>query len=214
MSSILERFTRAASQKTISAPGSSGSITAPGGSSSANQSGPIDPNGTTIASILEKLDNGLRIDMEDISRQLGTACDVWQRLVVPLSDVWKQTVKVKRDDKVRKLVRKERKACNDETWLKGTFVAVEDEAESRYAVTKSDFESTVKMANDIHTRQEVKGTILQAKRWAESAEGESVITGEAASIVEELLQKRSATGTVSASAESRSCLGWMSRREK
>jgi hypothetical protein len=70
------------------------------------------------------------------------------------------------------------------------------------------------MANDIHIRQEVKGTILQAKRWAESAEGESVITGEAASIVEELLQKRRATGTASASAKSRSCSGWTFHREK
>jgi hypothetical protein len=98
--------------------------------------------------------------------------------------------------------------------VEGSFVDVEDEAESRYAVTKSDFESTVKMANDIHTRQEVKGTILQAKRWAESAEGESVITYEAASMVKKLYQKRSANGTASASAKSRSCLGWTFHREK
>jgi hypothetical protein len=175
---------------------------------------PIDPNGTTIASILAKLDNGLRTDMDDISRQLGTACDIWQKSVVPLSGVWKQTVQVTRDDKVRKLARKERKACNDGACLEGDL-AVEKEAKSRYALTKSDFRSKVKTAQGIYTPKEVKNTISQAKRWAESAEGELVITGEAVSIVGELFQKRSATGTASASAESRSCLdGCHARRNE
>jgi hypothetical protein len=107
MSSILRRLAQLPTRKTPSAPSISG-FTTPPEASTAGQSGPIDPNGTTIASILEKLDNesnGLRTDMEEMSRQLGTACDVSQKLVVPLSDIWKQTVKVKRDDKVRKLVR-------------------------------------------------------------------------------------------------------------
>lgn len=89
MSSFLQKLAQFPIRKTASAPSTSGSTTPPE-ASTAGQSGPIDPNGMTIASILKKLDNesnGLRTDMDDISRQLGTACDVWQKSVVPLSGV-------------------------------------------------------------------------------------------------------------------------------
>jgi hypothetical protein len=175
---------------------------------------PIEPNGTTIGSLLRKIDEenkGLRTDLEGIIDGLETQHDDFERSILPLSRIRDQTINFRRDHRVKERVRAERVERINRGWLKKSCVEAEKEAESRYALRKSDFQSSVKTAKGLYNPQKVENTIWEATAWMESPEGQLRMGKDVDTLVEGYFERYKSEGTAPAtSAESRSWMKWTS----
>jgi hypothetical protein len=174
----------------------------------------IDPNGTTIGSLLKKIDEenkGLRTDLEGIMNGLDTQHDDFERSILPLSHIRNQTIHLRRDYRVTERVRAERVERINRGWLKKSCVEAEKEAKSRYALRKSDFQSSVKTAKGLYNPQKVDNTIWEAKEWMESPEGQLKMGKDVDTQVEEYFERYKSEGTAPATlAKSRSWREWTS----
>jgi len=189
-------------------------MTSPGATSTADQSGPIDPNGTIIGSLLGRIDeesNGLGTDSEGMMNRLDTQYEDFQRTLLPLSIIRNQTIRLKRDLRVKERVRAERDERINRGWLKNSCVEAEKEATSIYALRKSDLRSSVRTAKGLYNPQKVDNTIWEAKNWMESPEGQLTMAKDVVTQVEEYFKRHKSEGTAPAtSAQSRSWRKWTS----
>ena len=143
--------------------------------------------------------------------RLDAQYENFQRTLLPLSIIRNQTIRLKRDLRVKKRVRAERDERINRGWLKKSCVEAEKEATSIYALRKSDFRSCVKTAKGLYNPQKVENTIWAAKDWMESPEGQLKMAKDVDHQVEEYFELFQSEGIATAtSAKSRSWRQWTS----